>query len=94
MAGKPNDAHVMAEIDAAELRADPELARAGEHFFLELDVPERAAELVPALRQTVEILAARELYRFERELRGRSADNDRKVVGGQAAVPSFSSSPR
>ena len=43
VARKADDAHVVAEVLAAELRADPGLLRQREHLLLQLDV----AEAVP-----------------------------------------------
>src|SRR5690606_11616621 len=50
------------------------------HALLELDVAERAAELVARARQVVERAAARELHGLQRRLGGAAADDDREVV--------------
>ena len=40
MPGQADDAHVVAEVAAAELRADAEVAGQLQHLGLQLDVPE------------------------------------------------------
>ncbi|MBE1476248.1 hypothetical protein H4W32_004290 [Actinophytocola algeriensis] len=81
MPGEPDDAHVVAEVLAAELRADAELAGHLEDLLLEVGVPER----VPASRalagEVVEVAGGGELGDLERVLGGGAADDDREVVG-------------
>ena len=78
--GQPDDAHVVAEVLAAELRADAELSRELEDLLLEFDVSEAATECVAARRQRVEVVGARVLRDLQRVLRARPADDDREVV--------------
>src|SRR5581483_3120070 len=80
VAGEADDAHVMAEVLAAELRADAELLREAQDLLLELGVTEPAAELVAGRRQRVEVPRARVLRHLQRVLRARAADHDREVV--------------
>ena len=51
VARQADHAHVVAEVLAAELRADAGLLRELEHLRLELEVAEAAAERVAARRQ-------------------------------------------
>ena len=44
MAGEADDPHVVAEVLAAELGADAEALREGEHVGLQLEVAEAVAE--------------------------------------------------
>ena len=82
VAGEAHDPHVVAEVLAAELRADAELAGQLEHLLLELGVAEAVAggrrRTSAACRGT-----SREAYLavFEGELGARAADDDGEVVG-------------
>src|SRR5579859_774673 len=81
MTWQADHADIVAEILAAELRADAGLARESQHLRLESGVAESLAELAAGSRQRVEIAATRKLHRLERELRRRAADYDREVIG-------------
>ena len=86
VARQPDHAHVVREVLAAELRADPDRrGRAGSTCSSSVAVAERAAVLVAGRRQVVERVAARELHGLEREL-GRGAA-DRRSRGGRAGTP-------
>ena len=80
VAREPDHAHVVAEVLAAELRADAELLRELQHLLLELDVAEAAAELVAGARERVEVARRRELRGLQRLLGRRAADHEREVV--------------
>ena len=80
VARQPDHAHVVAEVLAAELRADAVLARDLQHLLLQLQVAERAAARVASRRQRVEVARARELDGLHRELGRHAADDDREVV--------------
>ena len=82
VAGQPHDAHVVAEVLAAELGADAELPGQLEHLLLELGVAEAVAGgRVARLGQLVEVLGAGVLGCLEGELGARAADDDGQVVG-------------
>jgi hypothetical protein len=90
VAGQADDPHVVAEVLAAELRADLRPARQLEDLRLELVVPEALAELVAGLREGVEVAGRRQLGRLHRDLGRRAADHDGQVVrraGGRAQRP-------
>src|SRR3954454_22383238 len=80
MPWQPDDADVVAEVLAAELRADAERLRQLEHLLLHLDVAEAVTGAVTGCGQRVEVTRAGVLRRLEGELRGRAADDDREVV--------------
>ena len=72
----------MAEVLAAELGADTEVAGELEDLLLELRVAEAVTRgRVSGRGQFVEVLGARVLGRLERELGARAADDDGEVVG-------------
>ena len=73
-------AHVVAEVLAAELRADAHLARHLQDRLLHLQVAEGAAELVAARVQVVEVLRGGQLHGLQTGLSGGSADGQRQVV--------------
>ena len=81
MAGQAYDAHVMAEVFAAELRADPHLARQVENLFFHFQVSKGLAKLVAMGRQAVQIPRTDQLDRLEIELRRCAADHDCQVIG-------------
>src|SRR5439155_27215131 len=81
VARQPDHAHVMAEIFAAELRADAERLRQLVHLLLHGAVAEGVAVLGAKRGQAVEIAAGGEFYRLHRQLRRGAADDDREVVG-------------
>jgi hypothetical protein len=78
---QPHDAHVVAEVLAAELRADAELLCEREHLGLERHVAEAAAAVVAGRRKRVEVARRGVLGGLERVLRAGSTDDDREVVG-------------
>ena len=82
VAGEADDADVVAEVLAAELRADAELAGQAEDLLLELGVAEAVTgHRVAARREGVEVLGAGVLRCLEGELGARAADDDGEVVG-------------
>ena len=81
VARQADDAHVVAEILAAELRADAEAAGQLEHLLLEIAVAVGLAVAVARGRQRVEIAAAGELHRLQVHLGRGAADDDRQVIG-------------
>lgn len=82
MARHADHTHVVAEVLAAELRADAHLARHLQNRLLHLQVAEGAAELVAARVQVVEVLGGGQLHGLQTGLSGGSADGQRKVVRG------------
>ena len=84
--------HAMAEIFAAELRADAERLRHLLDFLLHLLVAKRVAVLGTVVGQRVVIFAGSELDRFHGQLGQGAADDDGEIVPGHAAVPSVSAS--
>ena len=80
MARQADDAHVMAEIFAAELRADAERLRHFLDLALHLAVAEGVAVLGAALRQRIVIFAGGELHRLHRQLGRSAADDDGEMV--------------
>ena len=81
MPGEADDADVVAEVFAAELRADADVPGHFEHLLLHADVAECMRGLAALGRQRIEILGGRQLARFEAQLRRRAADHDREMVG-------------
>ena len=69
MAGEADDADVVAEVLAAELRADPERLGQLEDLLLELDVAEAVRAHRALGRQVVEVVRGGVLGGLERELR-------------------------
>src|SRR3954453_17512990 len=82
MPWQPDDAAVVAEVLAAELRADAEGLRQLEDLLLHLDVAEPVTGAVTGCRQRVEVVRARILRRLDCELRTRAADDGREVIRG------------
>ena len=80
MPGKSYDAHVVAEVLAAELRSDPERLGQLEDLLLELEVTEAVRIERPGGRQVVEVVRAGVLRGLQRELRARPADHHSQVV--------------
>ena len=72
---------IMAEIFAAELRADAEAAGQLQNFRLEIAVAIGLAVFVAGCRQGVQIAAARELDGLQIHLGRGAADHDREVIG-------------
>ena len=81
MARHPDHAHVVAEIFAAELRADAERLRHLVDFLFHLDVAEGVAVGRAMGRQRVEIARGGKLHRLHAELGGGAADHDRQMIG-------------
>ena len=87
VAGQADDAHVVAEVLAAELGADAGLLAELQHLLLELDVAERVAELAALGGQAVEVAGAGQLGGLDRDLGAGAADDHGEVVrraGGRA----------
>ena len=81
VARQPDHPHVVAEILAAELRADAERLRHLQDFLLHLEIAERIAVGRAVGRQRVEIARGSELDRLHAEFGRGAADHDRKVIG-------------
>ena len=81
VAGDADDAHVVAEILAAELGADAHLARELQHLLFHLAVADGHALVVAFARQVVEVARRGELHRLEVHLGRGAADHDGEVVG-------------
>ncbi len=81
VARQADDAHVVAEILAAELRADAHGAGELQHLGLEAAVAEGLAAAVALGRQVVEIARAGELDGLEGVFRRGAADDDGEVIG-------------
>ncbi|MNL65242.1 hypothetical protein D3C87_1895480 [compost metagenome] len=82
MTGQADDAHVMAEILAAELGADAERLGQLVDFLLHLEIAEGVAAFRALCRQVVEIAGRGELDRLQVHLGRCAADHHREVVGG------------
>ena len=80
VAWQADDAHVVAEVLAAELRADARLLAERQHLGLELDIAERVAQRRALGRQRVEVAGAGQLGRLDRHLGRRATDDDGEVV--------------
>ena len=81
MARQPDHADVVAEIFAAELRADAERLRHLQDFLLHLEIAEGVAVGRAVGRQRVEIARGGELHRLHAEFGRGAADHDRQVIG-------------
>src|SRR5215510_5010576 len=81
VSGQPDDPHVMAEVLAAELRANADLAGDLQHLCLQALVPESVPERRPVRRQGVQVAGGGVLGRLERVLGAGAADDDRQVIG-------------
>jgi hypothetical protein len=71
----------MAEILAAELRADAEVLGELVDLRLERHVAEGVPALLPSGRERVEPARRGQLHGLQRRLRAGAADDDRQVVG-------------
>ena len=80
MAGKSDDAHVVAEVLAAKLRPDAEAAGEIEDLCLHLEVAEAMCVHASVHGKGVEVASARQLGHLEGVLRAGAADHDRQVV--------------
>ena len=87
MPRQPHDAHVMAEILAAELRADAEVLGQLVDLGLQRGVADGVAGPVAGGRQPVEVAGGGQLHRLQRRLGGGAADDDGQVVGRAGAGP-------
>src|ERR1035441_4872176 len=88
--GQPDHPHVVAEVLAAELRADADPPGQAEHLLLKLAVPEPVPARRAGRRQRVQVFRRRVLGRLQRELEIGPADHDGQVVrraGGGAQGP-------
>ncbi len=79
--GQADHPDVVAEVLAAELRADAEPAGQLQHLLLQVPVAEGVPHLGTGLRQRVQVARRRQLRDLEGELRRHPADDDRQVVG-------------
>ena len=87
MPRQPDDPDVVAEVLAAELRADAEPLGEREHLGLQLVVAEPVPDRGPRRRQVVEVVGGGVLRGLQGVLRGRAADDQGEVVrraGGRA----------
>ena len=82
MPGQPDHPHVVAEVLAAELRADAEPPGQLEYLLFELEIAEPMPGGRTGHRQGVEVVRGRVFGGLERVLRACPADHDREVVGG------------
>src|SRR5262249_14820134 len=80
VARQANHAHVVAEIFAAELRADTKRLRHFLDFALHVAVAKRMTVFRTALGQRVVIFAGGELHGLHRQLGRRAADDDGEVI--------------
>src|SRR6516165_2539887 len=87
MPRQPDHSYVMAEILAAELRADAKTAGKLEHVLFEPTIAVGLAILVALAWQRVEVAAAGELNRFQIHLGRSAADHDGQVVGRASGRP-------
>mmetsp|Transcript_3863 Transcript_3863/g.10990 ORF Transcript_3863/g.10990 Transcript_3863/m.10990 type:complete len:633 (-) Transcript_3863:269-2167(-) len=78
----PDDADVVHEVLAPELRPDPEAVAYLQDLLLPLRVAVSAAMIVSFLGEAIEVAGRGELDGLEAQLRGQAADDDRQVVGG------------
>ena len=81
MPRQPDHAHIVAEILAAKLRADPESTGQFQNLLLETAVAIGLPVAVPFRRQRVEKAAAGELDRLQIHLGRGAADHDRQMIG-------------
>ena len=81
VARQADHAHVVAEVLAAELRADARLLRQLHDRGLQLEVADGVAALTAPGGQIVEVAAARQLDGLECELGRRAADDDGEMIG-------------
>src|ERR1700751_3668291 len=80
MARHADDADVVAEILAAELRADAERLRHLQNFLLHLEIAEGIAVGRAMGRQGIEIARGSKFYGLHAELCRSAADYDREVI--------------
>src|SRR5690606_144634 len=87
VAREADDAHVVAEVLPAELRADAGALGDLEELGLELEITEGVAELAALRGEAVEVARGGELHGLEVELGARAAHDDREVVGRARGRP-------
>ena len=80
MARQADDANVMAEIFAAELRADAEILRQLVDFRLHIQIAESVGVFAAFGRQAIEIARRGELDRLEVQLGRKAADDDGEMI--------------
>ena len=80
MARQADHPHIMAEIFAAELRADANITRQFQHLLFHLDIAEGVAGLVAAGRQGIQPLGGGELHGLQRLFRAGAADDDGQMI--------------
>src|SRR5690606_40755837 len=80
VARQPDHARVVAEVLAAELRADAGRARDLDDLLLPLEIAIRVPRRAALRRQVVEVARRGVLRDLQRVLRARAADDDREVV--------------
>ena len=88
MPGQPDHPHVVAEVLAAELRADPDLAGDLQHLLLQVQVAEAVAGGGPGRRQRVQVAAEAYLAVLSAYSALVPPTTIARWYGGQAAVPS------
>ncbi len=81
VARQPDHPHVVAEILAAELRADAERLRHLQDFLLHLEIAEGVAVGRAMGRQRVEIARGGEFHGLHAEFGRGAADHDRQMIG-------------
>ncbi|MNS78425.1 hypothetical protein D3C72_1120410 [compost metagenome] len=80
VARQTNDADVVGEIFAAELRAEAQVLRFDQQFLFKLNVAERLTVFVPFRRQTVIVFRGRQFDGFQGTFRRGAADDKRNVI--------------
>ncbi|CAB4852078.1 unannotated protein [freshwater metagenome] len=80
VARETDDAHIVAEVLAAELGADASVLAELQHLLFKLDVAERVTQLAALGGQVVEVAGAGQLRRLDSALGARAADDHGEVV--------------
>jgi hypothetical protein len=84
---EPDDPHVVAEVLAAELRADPHLPGDLKDLLLQASVPEPVPGRRTGLRQRVQVARRRVLGGLQRVLGAGAAHHDGQVIGRARGRP-------